>query len=229
MTKKLETINSDSADNQVEDDDEQLDEEEKTTVSVFNKFANVNLNGPIYPETTNPIADFILRANLDDEIDLDVINLFIDTEGGDMHSAFRLIDAMNMSDIPIRTIGWGKVASAGLLIFMAGDERVISENCSVLSHNATFNAARYTVKVDDFSHQQEFKFILQRIMRLYTNCSGQDERYIKKHLLRNNDVYISAEDAIKHGIADKLIPFGLDWLKEFSNGTVEELLTPEEE
>lgn len=195
--------------------DEVVSEDEQTSVAVFDKFANIQLNGPVCAETVNPIVDFIIGANLssNEEMNLNVINLFIDTEGGDLHSAMKLIDAIRMSEIPVRTIGWGKVASAGLIIFMTGQERFLSENCSILSHNATFNAASYSVRVTDFSHQQEFKLINDRIMRVYKECTGKDEKYIKKHLLRDNDVYMSAADAIEHGLCDGFLPRGMSWLK----------------
>jgi len=211
--------------------DEKLSEDEQTLVAVFDKFANIQLCGPVCPQTINPIVEFIVGANLssEKEMNFDVINLFIDTDGGDLHSAMKLIDVIHMSEIPIRTIGWGKVASAGLMIFMTGQERFLSENCSILSHNATFSASSYSVRVNDLSHQQEFKLINDRIMRVYKQCTGKNEKYIRKHLLRDNDVYLSAEDAIKHGISDGFIPKGMSWLKDLmsKNMTVEQVLTSE--
>lgn len=200
-----------------ENTDDVVSEEEQTLVEVFDKFANVQLNGPVCNETINPIINLILNLNLtqEDKQNPSVINLFIDTDGGDLSSAMRLVDVIRMSEIPVRTIGWGKVASAGLMIFMVGHERLFSENCSILSHNATFNAQLYSVRVNDFSQQQEFKLINERIMRIYKESTGKDEKYIKKYLLRDNDVYLSAEDAVKHGLGDGFLPKGkgLSWLK----------------
>lgn len=209
------------------DDDDDLEDtlqsDELTAVAVFDKFANIFLNGPVCNETINPIIDFIVSANLSDDetLDLKVINLFIDTEGGDLHAAMKLIDTIRMSEIPVRTIGWGKVASAGLIIFMTGKDRVLSESCSILSHNATFNAARYSVRVTDQSRNQEFKLIVDRIMRVYKASSKKDEKYIKKFLLKENDVYISSEEAINHGLADRMIPEGTKWLKTFGEESAE--------
>lgn len=201
-----------------EEIDIEVQNEEQTIVDLFDQFANVHLNGPVVAETINPIVEFILRTNLSDgeEGSLKVINLFIDSEGGDVQSAMKLIDSIRMSEIPIRTIGWGKVESAGLMIFMAGRERLISKNCSILSHNAVFSAQSYAVRVNDFSHQEGFKLIYEKIMRVYKECTGRDERYIKKYLLKDNDVYMTAESAIKHGIADGVIPEGMAWLKSYN-------------
>lgn len=211
-----EDINEENNDEQDGDD---IDNAEKTVVTLFDKFANIQLTGPVCAETINPIVDFIMATNLSDDesLNLEVINLFIDTEGGDLHAAMKLIDAIRMSEIPIRTIGWGTVASAGLIIFMTGAVRVFSENCSILSHNATFNASVYSVRVNDSSHQREFKLIIERITKVYKNCTGKSEQYIKKHLLKDNDVYMSAEDAIIHGLGDGLLPKGMLWMKSLNN------------
>lgn len=189
--------------------------ENNANIVIFNRFANVYLNGLISFENVNPIVDFILNVNLSDKLNLDFINLFIDSEGGDFYSAMKLVDVIRMSEIPIRTIGWGNVASAGLIIFMTGKQRFLSENCSILSHNATFNASSYSVKVTDMSHQHEFKLVTDRVMKIYMECTGKNEKYIKKHLLKENDVYLSAVDAIKHGLGDNLIPKNISWLKTF--------------
>src|SRR5437763_338647 len=64
----------------------------------------------------------------------DVINLMINSEGGDLTAAFALITVMEASVIPIRTIAIGECASAGLVILMAGHQRVITPTASVMSH-----------------------------------------------------------------------------------------------
>lgn len=200
-------------------DDELEDEEtEDSTVAVFDTFINISLKGVVCSQTIDPIVELIINVNLNDEFkELEVINLFIDTDGGDLSCAFKLIDVIRMSEVPIRTIGLGKVASAGLIIFMSGDERVFSENASILSHHATYNASNYSIKVSDSSHQQEFKHIMSRILKTYTRYTGKDEKYIKKHLLKENDVYLSAEEAINHGLADDILPEGMSWLKTFGD------------
>jgi ATP-dependent protease ClpP protease subunit len=133
--------------------------------------------------------------------------------GGDLYSTMKLIDTMHMSSIPIRTIGWGKVASAGLFLLMSGDARYLAEHCTILSHNATYSADRYSVRVNDVSRQKEFELIMNLVLDVYLKSTGKDLKYIKKHLLTDNDVYLSSADAIKHGLADYIIPYGVEWLK----------------
>lgn len=211
------------------EEDESDEETEDSSVTVFDTFINVSLKGVVCSRTIDPIVELLINVNLSEDYSkVGVINLFIDTDGGDLSCAFKLIDVIRMSEIPIRTIGLGKVASAGLLIFMSGDERVFSENASILSHQATYNASNYSIKVSDSSHQQEFKHIMSRILKTYVRYSGKDEKYIKKHLLKDNDVYLSAEEAITHGLADSVLPDGMSWLKTFGEFELDfELEDPE--
>ena len=53
-----------------------------------------------------------------------------------MGAAFALIDVMMSSRIPVKTVGLGTIASAGLLIFISGTHgrRVLTPNTSILSH-----------------------------------------------------------------------------------------------
>ena len=48
------------------------------------------------------------------------LQLVINSGGGDLQSAFALIDTMKGSAIPVRTVGLGCVASAAVLIFISG-------------------------------------------------------------------------------------------------------------
>lgn len=184
---------------------------EQTHVDVFEKIANIHLNAEIDDESVQPALEFILNSNMAGE-DITVINLFIDSMGGDLSSAMKLIDVIRMSRIPVRTIAWGNLASAALMIFMAGHERVISVNCSVLSHYASMQIGNMNILVADPSRQQEFNLIIERLHSLYVECTGKPLSYVKKHLLKPHDVVMSATQLIKHGGADTLMPRSMDWL-----------------
>ena len=74
-------------------------------------------------DTVRPICEWIFGNNFDtSDVRPNELTLVINSPGGSLHDAFALIDIMKGSQIPIRTIGLGLVASAGLLIFMAGEK-----------------------------------------------------------------------------------------------------------
>lgn len=64
-----------------------------------------------------------------------VINIIINSPGGDSMEALSFIDICLASKTPIRTIGTGMVASAAYWIYLAGSERYAFSNTSFLMHD----------------------------------------------------------------------------------------------
>ena len=91
----------------------------------------------INEETAKQSVQFIIESNFADKEERpDIINMIINSSGGSLSDAFAIIDVMRSSHIPIRTIGLGTVASAALMIFMAGTKghRILTPNTSIMSH-----------------------------------------------------------------------------------------------
>ena len=87
-------------------------------------------------ESIKPVVEWILHENFVSKKKRKELLLMICSEGGDMSSAFALIDVMKSSNIFIKTVGLRQIASAGLLIFLAGSpgRRILTPNTSILSH-----------------------------------------------------------------------------------------------
>ncbi len=66
-------------------------------------------------QTAKQTVEWIFECNFQEERP-DLLNLIITSPGGDLNAAFAIIDTMRGSAIPIRTIGLGQIASAGLMI-----------------------------------------------------------------------------------------------------------------
>ena len=75
--------------------------------------------GEISVTSVKPAIEFILTQNIQTQ-KLKHLSLVICSEGGSIEAAFALIDIMRGSCIPIHTIGIGQIASAALMIFIAG-------------------------------------------------------------------------------------------------------------
>lgn len=154
-------------------------------------------------EKVKPLIEFILKKNfLPDSKRPDYLTLMICSPGGEMDSAFALIDVMNGSAIPIYTIGLGQISSCGILTFMSGAKghRILTPNTSILSHQWSWGA--YGKEHELFARQKEFEETKQRMLAHYIRCTGLSEKEIKKHLLPAHDVWLSAQEAVKYGIAD---------------------------
>jgi len=133
-----------------------------------------------------------------------VLNLLVCSSGGDLRSAFALIDIMRSSHIPVRTIGLGEISSAGLMIFMAGAKgmRILTPNTSILSHR--FTAGALGKEHELFSIAKEFQLTSDRMLQHYKICTGLPETTIKKYLLPPEDIYLSSEEALKLKLCDRV-------------------------
>lgn len=160
--------------------------------------------GPVDNESVKPVIEWILHSNYVVKRKKKELLLMICSEGGDMSSAFALIDVMFSSGIPIKTVGLGQIASAGLLIFLAGSQgrRVLTPNTSILSHQFSWGSDGKAHEL--FAQVKEFELTQQRMINHYKVCTQMDEDEIRKTLLPPQDVYLSAEEALAFGICDNV-------------------------
>jgi ATP-dependent Clp protease protease subunit len=155
-------------------------------------------------ESCQRAISWIIESNLADDNAPEVLNLMLCTPGGDLHAAFALIDVMRGSKIPVRTIGIGQIASAGLLIFIAGQKnmRILTENTSILSHQ--YSAGSIGKEHELLAAVREFDLITGRVIKHYKKFSKLDEKSIRKYLLPPQDIWLSADEAVKYGLADEI-------------------------
>ena len=149
-----------------------------------------------------PIIEWIMYENHVRRKRQRELLLMICSDGGSVEDAFALIDVMQSSKVPIKTVGLGSVASSGLLIFLAGTpgRRVLTPNTSILSHQFSWGSSGKEHEL--FATVKEFELCQHRILDHYRRCTGLDEDLIRKVLLPPQDVYLSAAEALKYQICD---------------------------
>jgi ATP-dependent Clp protease, protease subunit len=160
------------------------------------------LMGDVNEENIKPIIEWILHQNHVVKRKKKELLLMINSDGGHLSDAFALIDVINSSSIPVKTVGLGCIASAGLCIFLAGrpGRRVLTPNTSILSHQ--FSWGSHGKAHELFATVKEFELTQQRMVNLYKKCTGLDDDTIRQVLLPPQDVYLSAEEALKYNICD---------------------------
>jgi ATP-dependent Clp endopeptidase proteolytic subunit ClpP len=133
------------------------------------------------------------------------LTMYINSEGGNLMDAFALIDVMKLSKCPIRTIAVGSLMSAAFMIFIAGTkgERFISKNTTILSH-------QFSMEQEGKAHEiqaamNEVKFCNERMVSIISECCNMRRDTIEKKLLPPSDVWLTAKDAIRLGVADKIL------------------------
>ena len=89
--------------------EEEKGAEEQLTARGFKTFM-----GDVSQDSMKPIIDWIIAENLNKDTGITKhkeLTLAICSRGGDLNSCFALVDIMKGSQIPIRTIGMGMIAS----------------------------------------------------------------------------------------------------------------------
>ena len=156
--------------------------------------------------TTKPVIQTIIEKNLMPNSQRpNELTLVINSPGGQVHSAFALIDTMKGSAIPVKTVGLGMIASCGLLTFMSGTKgrRVITPNTSILSHQYSWGSGGKEHEL--FARVREFELSTDRMIQHYKKCTGLSEKKVRDVLLPPEDRWLSAKEAVKYGIADKIV------------------------
>lgn len=135
------------------------------------------------------------------------IKVYISTQGGNADDMFAIYDVMEMvkRSVPIQTIGLGKVMSAGVLLLAAGTKgkRKLGRNSRVMIHNVI------TGHQGGLFHLANELEEAEHIQQMYINAIAENSnltvKQLRKMVKTGQNVYLSAQEAIKYGIADELI------------------------
>ena len=149
------------------------------------------------------VVEWIFEANFAEERP-ELLNLIICSPGGDLNAAFSVIDVMRGSAIPVRTIGLGQIASAGLMIFIAGTKgyRLLTPNTSILSHQYSWGA--FGKEHELFATVKEFDLTTKKMIEHYKKCTGLAEKKIREVLLPPQDMWLSGAEAKRLGLCDDI-------------------------
>lgn len=157
-------------------------------------------NQALNEDTGEKILQWLIEAN---EHGAEELNLYINSPGGHLDQAIAIIDMMTHSPFKITTIAQGMVASAGLMIFMAGDQRVSFPNTIFMSHQ--FSGGSYGKAHDLEAGALANKMYKTFMHNLYKTHTNQSQEVIQKTLLGPTDFYMTAKQAVKFGIADAIV------------------------
>lgn len=181
--------------------------EEKIKIPTLEENHIFLFNKDFDASSTGDAIRFILERNLMKKDLPKFIKMIINSPGGEVQSCFALVDVMRGSKIPIYTYGLGEISSCGLITFMAGQKgkRFITKNTSILSHQ--FSSGSFGKEHELHASVTEFNNVHTRIMNHYKLCTGLSEQNIRKYLLPAEDVFLTAEEAVKYKLADEIVEF----------------------
>jgi ATP-dependent Clp protease protease subunit len=146
--------------------------------------------------------EFILEANLEENPSYDHLSLIINSRGGGVFEGFALLDVIAGSRIPVQTIGIGIIASMGLLIFMSGKHRVLTPNTMIMSHQ--WWGVNWGKEHELIAARKKNELISNMIIEHYRKHTKMKEKEIRKFLLPESDIWLTAAEAKKFGICDEI-------------------------
>lgn len=137
----------------------------------------------------------------------DPIDFYISTHGGSASEMFAIYDVMRQvkKDCVIETIGLGKVMSAGVLLLAAGTKgrRKIGKHCRVMMHSVLAGSEGPLFNLEN--EMNEVRWTQERYISSLIEETKLTQTTVNKLLQKHVNIYLSAEEAVKYGIADEVI------------------------
>ena len=131
------------------------------------------------------------------------IYLYINSPGGHVYDGLGIYDTMQFVTNDVQTVGIGMQASMGAFLLSSGTKgkRFVLPNSTVMIHQPSSGTrGKVTDQEIDLRESLRLKHLLEGIM---VKNTGQKQEKIHEDMER--DRWLSAEEAVKYGIADKII------------------------
>lgn len=146
------------------------------------------------------VAQMLFLENQDPNKD---IIFYINSPGGSVYDAFAIYDTMQFVKCDIQTVGIGVQASAAAFLLSSGTQgkRLLLPHTTVMIHQPSSGTRGKVSDMEiDLREGLRLKKLLNEIMARNT---GQNIKKITDDM--EKDYWMSAEEAKKYGLADKVI------------------------
>lgn len=161
----------------------------------------VFLGGPINDDVANIVIAQLLFLQFEDP--KKDISLYINSPGGSVTSTLAMIDTMNHIKPAVSTVCVGMAASGGAILLAAGakGKRFALPNAEVMIHQPHGGAEGQATDIE-ITAKQIIK-LRANLNKILAKSTGQPLSKIEKDVDR--DFFMSAEEAKKYGVIDKIL------------------------
>jgi len=131
------------------------------------------------------------------------IYLYINSPGGVVTSGFAIYDTMNYIKPDVVTICMGQAASMGAFLLSSGTKgkRFALPHARIMIHQPLGGAQGQATDIE--IHAKEILRMKKELNKILAQNTGQSVRKIEKDTER--DFFMSAEEALKYGLIDKVL------------------------
>lgn len=161
----------------------------------------VFLGGPIDDDTANiVIAQMLFLQSEDSKKD---ISLYINSPGGSASATLAMIDTINHIKPDVSTVCVGMAASGGAWLLSSGakGKRLALPNAEIMIHQPLGGAEGQAADIEIRARQ--ILRLRETLAKMMAKNTGQTLAQVEKDIDR--DFFMSAEEAKKYGIVDKIL------------------------
>jgi ATP-dependent Clp protease protease subunit len=173
----------------------------------------VFLNGPVDDHSANLIVAQLLHLeSIDSEKD---INFYINSPGGMVTAGLSIYDVMQFVKPDVATYVMGQAASMGSFLAQAGTKgkRFVLPESRTMIHRVSSGTpgTRGSVHVQELQFEdavramEESKRLNKRLTELYVRHNTAGKTYEELFETMKFDTFLSAEEAVAFGLADKVV------------------------
>lgn len=175
-----------------------------TSIDIFSRLLNdriVFLGTSIDSQVANSLTAQLLY--LDDIEPGEPISLYVNSPGGFVSDGLGIYDTIKFIKSPVYTVCTGLAASMGSIILMAGEKghRAALPHSRILIHQPLGGA--YGQASDITIACREIEATKKELETIVANETGKPIKKI--HADMDRDYWMTAEEALKYGIIDKII------------------------
>lgn len=162
--------------------------------------ASLIVSQMLYLEAENPDADILF---------------YINSPGGSVTAGLSIYDTMQFIKPDVSTIVIGQAASMGSFLAQAGapGKRLVLPESRTMIHRVSSGTpgTKGSVHVQELEfedakrHFDESKYLNQRLTELYVRHNTANKTYDDLFNEMKFDTFLSAEEAVKYGLADEVI------------------------
>ena len=135
------------------------------------------------------------------------IDFIVSTEGGNVQDMFAIYDCIRdvRKDCEIKTLGVGKVMSAGILLLAGGTpgKRRVGKHCRLMMHSV--QGAHFGSIKELETDIREVRWYQEQLTKALAEETKLSYKELKSMFRKKTDTYFDAEQAVAWGIADEIV------------------------
>ena len=172
----------------------------------------IMLNGEVEDNMANVIVSQLLYLESES---IDDISIFVNSVGGSVISGLSIYNVMQYIKSDVATYVIGQAASMGSFLAQAGTQgkRFVLPESRTMVHRVSSGTpgTRGSVHVQELEFEdarrsyEESRRLNTRLTELYEHHNTSGKKYDELLEMMKFDTYLSAEQAVEYGFADKIL------------------------